>query len=85
MVAMNTGRDSQLHPTVTRALHAALRHLLEQKIIFSCEKFNITNGQVREIKCRYNLISHTFLSAIKTRYTVWDMYYCIPHGLAIVW
>ena len=71
MVATNTGRDSQLHPTVTRALHAAPRHLLEQKIIFSCEKFNIANGQVREIKCRYNLISHMFLSAIKTRYTVY--------------
>jgi len=28
------------------------------------------NDQVRKIKCRYNLISHVFVSAIKTRYTV---------------
>ena len=37
-------------------------------------EFIIANGPVREIKCRYNLISRPYQSMIKTRYMVY--YFC---------
>ena len=38
--------------------------------LYSCEEFNIANRLSRKIKRRLNFISQLFVSALKTRYTV---------------
>ena len=52
--------------TITSQLELAETYYNEN--IFT--RVNIANGQAHEIKCRYYLISQVFLSATKTRYTV---------------
>ena len=47
--------------------------------LYSCEEFNVANRLARKIKRRLNFISQLFVSALKTRYTVY-IYIYIPYG-----
>ena len=44
--------------------------------LYSCEEFNIANRLARKIKHRLSFISQLFVSALKTRYTVYNYILC---------